>query len=62
LDYKYFGLWNYKNNILRFDGEIIEIGKASGIIWDSEGGITSSDNKEHIFIDNMWFLYGTDYK
>ena len=63
LDYKYFGLWNYENNILKFDGEIIEIGKASGIIWDSEaGGITSSDNKEHIFIDNMWFLYGSDYK
>ena len=57
----YFGLWNYDNNILLFDGEMIKIGKASGIIWESETGGRISDNKEHIFIDNMWYYYSSDY-
>jgi hypothetical protein len=60
LDYGYFGLWDY-NNILKFDGETIEMGKAPGVIWETGKGAVSSDNKEHIFIDNMWYFYGSDY-
>ena len=61
LAHSYFGLWNYDNNIIKFDEEIIDIGRAYGVIWDSETGGRTSDNIEHIFIDNMWFFYGSDY-
>jgi len=57
----YFGFWNYDNNILNFDGEIIPIGKAYGIIWDPEIGERTPDNIEHIFIDNMWFFYNSEF-
>ena len=60
-DYIYYGLWNFNNNILKFDKETIEAGRGQGVIWSNEAGIVSSDNIEHIFIDNMWYFYGSEY-
>ena len=57
----YYGLWNFNNNILKFGEKIIEVGRGQGVIWDNEKGVISSDNIEHIFIDNMWYFYSSEY-
>ena len=57
----YYGLWNFNNNILKFDEEIIEVGRGQGVIWSSGVGEISSDDIEHILLDNMWYFYSSDY-